>query len=894
MMMTSKISSSERKRRAASPAVVLGLLLLITGAVAAGADVVVEQPPAADGILPIQETVLPQATAAEDPRSPAEILRGLPRLGADLFDRARPGVATGDAEPAERATPASPPVPASYVLGPGDALSLLVFARGFEQIAQEMTITHDGLIFPDQIGQLVAAGQTLEQLRSNLAQHYARIFAEPAVTLRISAQRTIEVYVTGDVDAPGRYLLTGMVTALDALYSAGGPSKIGSYRSIRLSRMATDPRTIDLYDYLLTGSRENDLLLDPGDTIFVPPMGADAGVSGEVRRPARYELDADTTVADLVEMAGGLTPQAHRVLHLWRADEREQWRMIACDTTDLSTDGMAMPVRDGDLLVARGIRDSVGNTVRILGAVQRPGYYPVERAATVSALIEAAEGLSLEAHVGRGVISRLDSQRHFEITSFDVAQALAGDPKHDLLLRAKDYVTIYHQDEVEPPFIVEVEGAVRRPGSYRWAANLRISQLVMRAGGLAPEAWTDRADLLRLTPEQTWEIIPVDLRAALQEDAEADRVLLRGDLLRVMTRAEVGMTPRVHIAGQIQSEGEYSRHAGMRVSDLIIAAGGLRPGAGPTVELTPGRFEGRPSPVQLVLTGEPGAFTVEPDMLLGDDDSVTVTGRGDFRRRADVVFLKGRVQRPGAFPITSGPGDAAFTVYDLLQEGGGLLDDANESGIVVYRRRAAAMAEAQEEDLSRVLQSVNREAHQQAAMQVPQEQQTQALAHAVTHQLQQVLTTPSSVSIVLPPHPVREEDWVSAIPVEGEALIASRGANRNLELEPGDTVVVPRRPTTVMLLGAVPRSGAVPFVEGQTAAYYINESGGFREDGARDRMIVIHANGSVAPINTETVLRPGDVVVVPTRHIVRTVRTESELQTWLRAIVPLATAALVF
>ena len=873
--------------------ILLALLMACMGAPSAVAQEADEPPAAVDLPPTLRDTILPRAPG-EEQRSPMEIMRELPRLGADLFRIARERVATVDPDAAERVTPASPPVPASYLLGPGDALSLMVFVRGFEQIAQEMTITHDGLIFPDQIGQVVAAGQTLEQLRTTLSQRYARIFAEPAVTLRISAQRTIEVYVTGDVAAPGRYLLTGMVTALDALYSAGGPSEIGSYRRIRLSRVGAEPRVIDLYDYLLTGSRENDLLLDPGDTIFVPPMGAEAGVAGEVRRPARYELDEAATVACLVEMSGGLTPQAHRVLHLWRTDEREQWRMIAIDTTDPSLNGMAMAVRDGDLLVARGIRDTFGNTVRILGAVQRPGYYPVERYPTVSSLIEAAEGLSVEAHVGRGVISRLDAQRHFEIVSFEVARALQGDPEHDLQLRAKDYVTIYHQEEVEEPFIVEIEGAVRRPGDYRWAANLRISQLVLRAGGLAPEAWTGRADLLRLTPEQTYKIIPVDLQAALREEAGADIVLQRGDRLQVMTRADVGMVGRAHIAGSVRNQGEYPRHAGMRVSDLIIAAGGLLPGAGPSVELTPGRFEGRPTPVQLILTGEAENFRVEPDLVLGDDDSVTITGRGDFKRRADVVFLRGQVERPGAFPMTSGPGDDPFTVWDLLEQGGGLLGDANESGIVVYRQRAAAMGDAQEEDLSRVLQSVNREAYDEVSTQVPEDQQPLAMQRTVTHQLRQVLTTPSSVSIVLPPHPVRQEDWVSAIPVEGETLIASRGEQKNLMLEPGDTVVVPRRPTTVMVLGAVPRSGAVPYVQSQTSSYYINESGGFRDDSARDRMIVIHANGSVAPINSETVLKPGDVVVVPTRHVVRTVRTESELQTWLRAIVPLVTAALIF
>jgi len=129
--------------------------------------------------------------------------------------------------------------------------------------------------------------------------------------------------------------------------------------------------------------------------------------------------------------------------------------------------------------------------------------------------------------------------------------------------------------------------------------------------------------------------------------------------------------------------------------------------------------------------------------------------------------------------------------------------------------------------------------------------------------------------------------------VDGETLIASRGAEGNLALIPGDTVVVPRRVHTVMVLGAVPRSGAVPFVAGMRCRDYLNESGGLREDAARDRLVVVHANGSVEPIRLAGEVAAGDIIVVPTRHIVRTVRTESELKMWLRSIVPLATTALL-
>ena len=882
----------------ATPAAVLVALLACVFAWGQAAEAPAEGAPPPEP-EPVRETALPASAASEVAEAPADIFNALPRFGQQLFGQARARMAEPaeqpEQQPAGTPVPASAPVPASYVVGPGDVLSLRVVVREWEQVAQDMTVTPDGFIFPEQLERMTAAGQTIEALRQAVTQAYSRIFANPEVTLSVSAQRAIEVYVTGDVARPGRYLQTGMATVLDALYAAGGPAEIGSYRRVRLTRVGAPAVEFDLYDYLLTGSREQDVLLNPGDTIFVPAMGAEVGLSGEVRRPARYELTDGATVADVVAMAGGLTPQAYGMLDLWRTDDRREWRLVSIDSADPGAAGMGTPVTDGDVVVARSIRDSVGNTVRILGAVKRPGYYPVESCPTVSALIGAAEGLAVNAHVGRGVITRLNAERHFEIVAFDVARALAGDPEHDLPLQAKDYVTIYEQDEVEPAFEVQVSGAVTRPGTYRWAANLRVSQLIARAGGLAPEAHADRADLLRLTEDQAWRVIAVDVGAALAGDADADLVLQRGDRLQVRTREEVGLAGEAHVAGLVRVPGSYPRREGMRVSDLLFAAGGPSPGAGPDIELTRGRFEGSPAPLRLALIGGPEDYTVEPDMVLADDDSVTVTGRGEFQAQADVVFLKGRVRGPGAYPVRSGPDDAPYTVWDLLEDGGGTLADANVAGIVVYRRRPEALEDAQQEDLQRVLASVNAEAsQQQSAVSVETEEAAAALGQAVDYRLRQVMSTPGGLSIVLPPRPVREGDWVAAIPVDGRNLVATAGAEDNLALEPGDTVMVPRRVNTVMVLGAVPRSGAVPFVEGEMTEYYLNESGGVREDGAVNRMVVVHANGAVEPIARDTVLTPGDVVVVPTRHIVRTVRTESELQTWLRTIVPLAIAALVF
>ena len=855
-------------------------------------------PPPESGLLKLV------SPAAGVEQSPQTLFESLPRFGEGLFalpaapqpedgleaDR-RPSLLDGSS--AAR-PPANLPVPPNYLIGPGDTLALRVWSRGWEQVAQTGAVSPEGSIVLPELGQITAAGLTLAQLREALLEMYTHTYAEPTVTVVVAEQRVVEVYVTGDAVWPGKYTLPGMATVFAALYACGGPSPIGSYRRVHLNRRGEPSVTIDLYDYLLGGQREYDVVLMPGDVLFIPPAGEEVGLVGEVRRPARYELKGTTSVADAVEMAGGLKPTAYvPALYLWRAAQGRRWRLTSVDCSVPESPGLAQPLHDGDLLIVKRIRPRGDNTVELKGAIKRPGYYPVAPETRLSDLLREAEGVAFNAHLGTGVLLRQNADLHYEITTFSVQDILADKPEADLTLQPDDIVEIFTQEDVEPAFEVEINGAVLRPGKYVWAANMRLSHLLLIAGGPVPGAYLGRAELLRINPNQRYQAIAVNLQAALGRQIEADIMLERGDILQVKLQEEVEPVPQAYIEGYVRTGGAYPRREGMKISDLIFAAGGLQPGAGPTIELTHGHFEGRPQTVHLQLIGDPDSYRVVPDLLLADNDSVGVSGRGEFKTQADLVHLQGRVQRPGSYAIKTEAGGQGYTVWDLLTEGGGLLEDANPDGIVVYRRRDILMAETQEDDLNRVVQLLNQET-QQPTLQIEGGEQARTMSRTVGRGLQSVLSNPSSVNIVLPPRPLSREDRVAAIPVYGSKLIASQGREENLELQAGDTVVVRRRVNTVTVLGAVPRPGTVPYVAGQTCAAYVNDSGGFRADAAAERLVVVHANGRVTPIRRGDVPQPGDVIVIPTKHIVRTVRTESTFQQWLRTVVSLATAALIF
>jgi len=394
-------------------------------------------------------------------KAPQAIFEGLARFGASLFASIevrprlqkpateQPGAAT---MPTESQPTANMPVPPNYLVGPGDTLSLSIFARNVEQIKQTFTVSPEGLIILPQVGRVTAAGQTLQQLRDGLTQAFWALFHQPVAHighLRAAYGRGLR---HRRCRATGEVFLGGMATVLSALYAAGGPSDIGSFRKVRLNRVGQAPVDIDLYDYLLTGSREKDIVLAPGDSLFVPTLAGEVGLTGELRRPGRYEIKDSLTVAQAVELAGGFKPSAYTpVVHLWRANARSRWELSTINCADKASPDLQQQLHDGDLLIVKSILNTGENTVQLMGAVKRPGYYPRLPDSTVSSLLRSAEGPRVECHMGTGVLRRMDHQRHYQFMPFNVQEQM--------------YATIRRRSSSSPR--MKWRSSSRRPSSPR-------------------------------------------------------------------------------------------------------------------------------------------------------------------------------------------------------------------------------------------------------------------------------------------------------------------------------------------------------------------------------------------------------------------------------------------
>jgi protein involved in polysaccharide export with SLBB domain len=410
--------------------------------------------------------------------------------------------------------------------------------------------------------------------------------------------RSITVFVTGEAELPGAYTLSGLSTITNALFATGGVKEIGSLRNIQLRRGGELVATLDLYDLLLRGDASDDRRLLSGDVIFIPPLGPTAGVAGEIRRPAIYELRGESNAADLLYLAGGLTPDADpRLATLERIDDRRERVM---QDLDLSTPGgRATRLQAGDLLRLRPVPPAFSNSVTLQGHVHRPGSAAFREGLRLTDLLPAPDHLKPNADLGYVLVRRESEERKVSVVSADLARAWA-EPRSDanLLLRPRDQVMVFDLEggrelALKPVLddlrrqaevgrltpVVTVGGRVKLPGDYPYEEGMTVSDLVRAGGGLSEAAYGGNAELTRSEivggEYKQRETLEVDLGRVIAGDAGADLALRPMDYLVVKELPQWSEQEIVTLSGEVRFPGKYPIRRGETLGELLKRAGGL-------------------------------------------------------------------------------------------------------------------------------------------------------------------------------------------------------------------------------------------------------------------------------------------------------------------------------
>ena len=510
-------------------------------------------------------------------------------FGYDLFS----------SEQSSFAAPAEVPVPTDYIVGPGDTVDLELYGKQVGNYA--LAVDRDGNIHIPGLGPLEVAGLQYDQVRSRIEQRIQQELIGVEASVTMGTLRTIRIFVTGDVSYPSSYQVSSLSTVTNALYAAGGISKIGSLRSVEVKRQGRLLGKLDLYALLLHGDNSGDVRLRQGDVVFVPPVGPTASIGGEVRRPAIYEVRDGATVGDLLSLAGGLVPDAApHAARLERVDGGAQLTVLDLDLE--SSRALAMHLHAGDVLTVPQILDQMADSVSLQGEVLRPGVYSWHPGMHLTELLASLSALKEDADQ-RYVLIRRESypSRRVSVLSADTVKAFeapgtAADPvlqsrdriivlplrqdRGDELAQVLEQLKAQARDGAAPP-LVTINGQTLAPGTYPMQPGMRISDLVKAGGGLDSAAYRLGAELTRYVVAngqyRKTDIIPVDLTAALEGSPTADLVLEPYDTLIIKQLPYWVTQGSVTITGQVRFPGTYPISEGETLSSVIQRAGGLTP-----------------------------------------------------------------------------------------------------------------------------------------------------------------------------------------------------------------------------------------------------------------------------------------------------------------------------
>lgn len=467
--------------------------------------------------------------------------------------------------------------PANYCLGAGDKVVIDVW--GASQQTFEGTISPDGVIVIDGVGPIKLAGLGVKQATQTVKSRLGQYYSDCSFSLSVGDTRSIQVQVVGDVVMPGTYTLSSLSSAFNALYAAGGINEIGTLRDIKVYRGGRQVATIDVYDYLLNGNQKGDIRLQDNDIIQVGPYECLVNVRGKVKRPMFYEMKRSESVKQLLSYAGGFSGDAYTKNVRLSRKSGQEYSMHTIDEFQMGN----FNVMDGDSLYVDSVMARYSNMVEIRGAVKHAGQFQLGgEIQTVRGLLEVAEGLREDAFRNRAVMHREKDDLTLEMISVDIDGILNGTVA-DIPLKKGDVLFVPSKVDMKGEQVLKISGEVIYPGTYQYADNTTIEDLILQAGGLTEAASMAKVDVFRRindvnSTENTGKM--ADYFSFAIEDGF--RINENGFKLQPFDEVVVRRSPsyseqkNVSITGCVNFEGQYSMTSkNFRLSDLVKAAGGV-------------------------------------------------------------------------------------------------------------------------------------------------------------------------------------------------------------------------------------------------------------------------------------------------------------------------------
>jgi polysaccharide export outer membrane protein len=797
-----------------------------------------ENAPVNTPVSPREVNVL-KAKGDEETEKAEAIFKELPRFGLDVFAN----------EPATFSPVMDIAIPEGYTLGTGDSVSIQVFGK--ENREMQLTINREGqLVFPN-LGPIRVAGLTFSELKSFVVSKIKQKIIGVDVVVSLAELRSMRIFVLGDAYKPGPYTLSSLSSVTHALFAAGGISDIGSLRNIQIKRHGKLIQKVDLYDLLIEGDSSSDILLQSGDVVFVPPQGASVSVSGEVRRPAIYELKENDNFDSVITMAGGLLPSAFsKSATVERYNESNLRRVINVDLSN-AAESRKM-VKSGDYIRILKSSDMYEQSITLIGAVVRPGKYQWQQGMQISDLIHNADSHLLPyADLNYGIVVReIDTARNIEILQFNLADVFEDKTSiKNILLGANDKVIVFSSEVrlSDEQFLLD-ELAYTQEELLAKERNLAIKSNKQK------EFWTKYGKQSVVVDDETKKVLQsideisggvVQDNISIREMALFSRQrLLISIVNKLRQQAGSGNAIQlVEVDGEVKFPGIYPLGKSARISDLVVAAGGVKESAYLSrAELTRNEMNG----ISAVKTAK--NIHLANALKNIDDDNILLTSKDRLNvhripswSENHVIELRGEVVFPGKYTVRRGD-----SLSSIIHKAGGLTPFADPNGSVFSRTK---LKKLEKQNLIKV----------SADLRIEMATKSLSSNGNVTSygEIQSLLADLSKV------------EPLGRLVINLPQVIASN--DYDVAIEGGDVLYIPTKNNSINVMGQVQVNSSHMFDSSISVEDYITQSGGLKKRADDERIYIISSNGSIKMVEGSnwfsgtgsSALKAGDSIVVP-------------------------------
>lgn len=569
--------------------------------------------------------------------------------------------------------------PKNYQLGPDDELVIDIFGNASD--SYRLKVSPEGTVKVLNLAPVYVSGLTIEEAKerlvSRLRQAYSGLNSGGGTyaVVNLGNIRSIRVSIIGEVVKPGSYTVSSLATAFNALYLCGGPDSMGTYRNIRVLRNNKVVRTIDLYQFLLTGEQADNILLQDQDIIQVPFFTNRIELDGEIKRPAIYEIKENESLEQLLQFSGGFTSMAYRAYVTGRRPTDREIEVLNIPQGELKN----FKLQNGDRIeVGKILLDRYQNRVQIQGAVFRPGDYALTpETKTFGQLLKKADGLKENAFRNRAVIFREKENGEPQVVSVDINKILKGEIP-DIELHRQDSIVIKTIKELREEAFVTLLGEANSEGDAPYAEGMTVADLVLIGGGFTEGAIGSRIEIARrvkeLNSDRVYkvEIIRLDIDPKLNLSPEDSKFKLQPfDIVYIRKAPNYEEQRSVHVMGEVNYPGTYAIvNTDEKISNLLERTGGIKV----TGYLPGALFQRKGARIGIDIAQIMNNPSVEGNITLEDGDTLIVP------KRSEIVSIGGAVLNPSSINFTKG-----YDFRDYLSQAGGYQELAQRGrGFITY------------------------------------------------------------------------------------------------------------------------------------------------------------------------------------------------------------------